>query len=92
MSVDEAKKRMAIYMEIDDERGNQESLGYDPDHDDEHNPRDWASFMLIYLGKAMSNESGWGRTLKFIRRRFIQVAALCVAAIESFDRQLAGKK
>lgn len=76
-----------IFSEIADERTYQDAKWGGSEHDDAHVMRDWASFIMIYLGRAMSKESNWGRNEELIRGMFIKIAALCVAAIQSIDRR-----
>ncbi len=81
-------ERMALYMEIEDERLHQDKKWGGPTHDDTKGVRDWISYIVVYLGKAVSRESRWGQDLSFSRIALVKVAALCVAALESFDRKI----
>lgn len=78
------------------ERLRQDDKWGGPEHDDGHVPRDWAAFIIDALGQAMNADTvglipptGDQRFDKAheYRRRMIQVAALAVAAVESFDRK-----
>ena len=86
---DSARKRSGIYAEIERERKHQDEEWGGPGHDDTHRVRDWVTFVVAYLGKAINRNSGWGRDLSFSRIAIIKVAALCVAAVEAFDRRIA---
>lgn len=81
-------ERMAIFMEIERERLFQDEKWGGPDHDDAHSVRDWISFIVVYLGRAVGRQSRRGRKLSFSRIALVKVAALCVAALESFDRRI----
>jgi len=82
-------KRSAIYEEIENERRRQDEQWGGPEHDDNNNVRDWVTFIVAYLGKAVNRNSDWGRKLSISRVALIKVAALCVAAVEAFDRRVA---
>lgn len=81
--------RKSIYNQIDVERDYQDRQWGGTEHDDTHSPRDWASYIVVYLGRAMGKETSWGANLTAVRHFFIQVAALCVAAAEAIDREFA---
>jgi len=83
--------RKSIYNQIDVERDYQDREWGGPEHDDTKSPRDWVSYIVAYLGKAMGRGTSWATNLTAVRHRFIQVAALCVAAIESMDREFAAR-
>ncbi len=86
-----ASDRSSIYNQIDVERDYQDRQWGGEQHDDKKSPRDWASFIVTYLGKAMGKETSWATNLIAVRHRFIQIAALCVAAAESLDREFASR-
>ncbi len=81
-------ERMAIFMEIERERLYQDEKWGGPEHDDKHGIRDWLSFIVVYLGKGVDRDADWGRRMSISRYALIQVAALCVAAVEAFDRRI----
>ncbi len=83
-----ARKRSLIYAEIERERNRQDEKWGGPKHDDTKGVRDWVSYIVVYLGKAVDNDSKWGRDLSISRIGLVKVAALCVAALESFDREM----
>ena len=60
------------------ERARQDAQWGGPSHDDQHDPVDWSHFI--------EEQAYWGRE-QDPRRRFIKIAALAVAAIESIDRK-----
>ncbi len=84
-------ERMALYMEIERERVYQDQKWGGPEHDDAHGVRDWVSFIVAYLGKAVGRKARWGEKLSFSRIALVKVAALCVAALEAFDRKIASQ-
>lgn len=71
-------KRSGIWLQIMHEREKQDAEWGGPDHDDEHTPLDWTSYIEKHAGKALSQH---------FRQQMIRVAALAVAAIESYDRK-----
>ena len=81
---------MSVFEEIQVERDHQDDVWGGDEHDDKHSARDWVSYMIVYLGRSMGSETGWGRNRSAVRRCFIKVAALCVAACEAIDRAIAG--
>ena len=80
--------RESIFEEIQKERAYQDTKWGGPPHDDEHTVRDWVFFIVGYLGKiVISPETNWGRNEINVRRYFVKVAALAVAALEALDRR-----
>lgn len=81
-----------ILEEIREEREHQDKKWGGPNHDDHHGPYSWASFIITYLGQAVSdtvNEVGDSeRALRSFRYNMVKVAALAVAAVEVVDRKL----
>lgn len=72
---------MSVYDEIRAEREHQDAKWGGPMHDDDHDEFDWLSYLDEHLGKARNaHETGT------YRRQLVRVAALAVAAVESFDR------
>lgn len=80
--------RMDIYEEIETERYRQNKIWGGPEHDDSHDVRDWIAYIVNYLGQAVHRDADWGRDLDTVRRCLIQVASLCVAAVESINREM----
>lgn len=68
----------AVYMNIRAERARQDEQWGGPEHDDEHTPWDWA--------RLIECQTDWGRE-KDPWCRFVKIAALAVAAIESIERK-----
>lgn len=72
--------------EVSQMRMHQRLVGYDDEHDDEHTPAEWVAEFAYQLGKLGGNfrdkadGPGW-------RRMLLVLAALFVAAIESYDRR-----
>jgi hypothetical protein len=80
-----------ILQEIKEEREHQDKKWGGPDHDDLHSPYEWASFIITYLGQAVTytvNEVDPKRAMRSFRYNMIKVASLAVAAIEVADRKL----
>lgn len=75
-----------ILSEVAEERQRQDEKWGGAAHDDFHRPMDWHAIISDY--------NGWARrmlcmnSLEKARKRFIQIAALAVAAVESIDRRL----
>lgn len=75
-------ERMRIFGEIHTERQAQDARWGGAEHDDTHTPFEWTGF----IGK--QSLSIVGPPCKANRARFVKIAALAVAAIESMDRDL----
>lgn len=73
----------SIFQEIREERQAQDAKWGGPDHDDQHVPNDWIAFIGRHAGMA-----SYGVTDSTFRKQMKRVAALAVAAIEAYDRQL----
>lgn len=65
-----------LIMEIETERDDQDEQWGGPDHDDDHDENDWVKYIRKQIDKKDER----------FRERMIKVAALAVAAIESYDR------
>jgi hypothetical protein len=68
----------AVFDDIRAERARQDEKWGGPEHDDEHGPRSWRRFIRSHLAKSERRGE--------YRQRILEVAALAVAAIESYDR------
>lgn len=62
------------------ERGRQDEQWGGPQHDDTHNEDDWAGFIEYQVRKVNMSDGPE-------RERFVKIAALAVAAIQSLDRK-----
>ncbi len=86
---DREEKMIAdVFAEIAAERGRQDAKWGGPDHDDEHTTGNWTiwiDLIVEYAGKAYSPDNS-DEAYANARRRFIEVAALAVAAVESIER------
>ncbi len=77
--------REDILLQVDAERDRQEAKGFADYKDDRKEPWNWHEDIESY--------NGWARLMWAMgstdkaRNRFIQIAALAVAAIESLDRK-----
>ena len=87
---------MDILKEVQEERDHQDKKWGGPNHDDDHGPYAWVSFIINYLGKSVSEFITDDSTLPYrvesrlrnFRYNMIKIAALAVAAAESADRKL----
>lgn len=72
-----------ILGEVFIERERQDRIHGGPQHDDLHTPDEW-----IEMTRSLLNESTlWvGKDMRAYRAKMLQIAAICVAAIESHDR------
>lgn len=77
--------RAKIFKEIENERIMQDSAHGGHTNDDQHTPNDWCAILVRHLGLAC-NDEGIHEAERY-RRQMIRVAAVAVAAIESFDRK-----
>lgn len=79
-----------VILEVGAERRRQqEAEGWSLEHDDQHSVNGWVTLLTRYLGYAAHEAEqmdGDG-----YRKRLIQVAAITVAAIESYDRATEGQ-
>jgi hypothetical protein len=83
--------RDAIYQEIETERRSQDRQWGGPWHDDTHSPLDWWLFINRQWERGgddtrVSHAVGLAGWHANVRGRFVKIAALAVAAIESIDR------
>lgn len=76
----------SVFAEIQAELDRQRVEWGGPEHDDVHDARDWVQILMVQVGK-MAGSLLEGRQSP--RRRLIQIAAVCVSAVESFDRRRA---
>jgi hypothetical protein len=78
------------------ERLLQTRLGYDAAHDDAHTCRELANFVRAKAAKVMDLGDDWGHAgsdsheahQRWLRQRFVEMAAVALAAIEKIDRGL----
>jgi hypothetical protein len=68
------------------ERARQEEKFGGPEHDDVHSMEEWVNLIVEWLGKAAGALRGDGE-LDTFKDRLVQVAALALAGIESYDRR-----
>lgn len=77
-----------VYEDVRVERWAQDRKWGGPCHDDEHDPGDWQSYIKQHLQEADINpRSCKANNPTLYRRQMVRVAALAVAAIQSFDRR-----
>jgi hypothetical protein len=75
-----------FFAEIASERDHQDAMWGGPVHDDEHYPDDWAAIIRSHVDDAVYSPCSY-------RIELVRIAAVAVAAIQSFDRiQSAGSK
>ena len=77
--------RTSVIAEIVAERDRQDAKWGGPDHDDCHGWSRWIDFIDEHNGKAYSEDDSEEAYVN-ARRRYIEVAALALAAVESMDR------
>jgi len=70
-----------IFEEIKNEREYQDEK-WGTEFDDKNTLNDWVSYIVTYAGRATE----YDRTAEEQRKYMIKVAALAVAALETFDR------
>jgi hypothetical protein len=68
-----------VYQEIQQERERQDGLWGGPEHDDQHTGHDWLGFIESQLERIVDPPS--------YRERLVKIAALAVAAVESYYRK-----
>jgi hypothetical protein len=91
--------RESILAEVSAERTRQDTLFGGAAHDDTHSATDWIAIIVRHLGLATDDGSPAGICLindgcagadpVRYRRQLIRVAAIAVAALETFDRKTA---
>lgn len=74
-----------LFSEVVTERAVQDAQFGGASHDDQLTPPEWLSIMMRHLGLAAGNALGPRRRRP--RRQLVRVAALAVAALESWDRK-----
>ena len=70
---------MSVYDEIKAERDRQDKQWGGSDHDDHHSRQDWRNY-IVEFAKDLRGRGNF-------RHQMVCIAALAVAAIESYDRQ-----
>lgn len=73
-----------VFYEVECERQRQDTIWGGPIHDDTHTQSDWVKFIETRLFVLQIDKD---ITYKYARKMYIEIAALCVAAIESLDRE-----
>lgn len=73
-----------VLNDVREERMEQIRRGFTPDHDTAHDPWDFGNLISGYTRLAIAAADQGDRAAT--RERFVQVAALAVAAIETLDR------
>ena len=74
-----------VYDEVLAERCAQDAEHGGPETDDRHSLNDWIAIAARHLGLATNDKAV--ETPSRFRRQMIRLAALAVAAVESFDRK-----
>lgn len=83
-----------VLTEIDDERKRQDEQWGGPAQDDQREPMDFFGFVgdqCEKVGRALLARGKAYQASPDFRQRFVKVAALCVAALESIDRRAEAK-
>jgi hypothetical protein len=70
--------QLFIFTEVAQERERQDRQWGGPEHDDEHSVLDWAQFIAKQFCLVREDANA--------RQRFVKIAALAIAAVESIDR------
>lgn len=79
--------KQKIFLEILEERNRQDAKWGGTAHDDQHDADDWFDYVRYQMSQV---EEEWdGEDDNVVRRAYVKIAALAVAAVESFDRRLA---
>jgi hypothetical protein len=73
-----------ILQEIRVERERQDLKWGGPAHDDQHGMADWIDYIEQRLEVIVRHQ--WSDPLR-ARKKFLQIAAIAIAAVESFDRK-----
>ena len=79
-----------VLSEVARERERQDAKWGGPDHDNQLSPNDWHDVIADY--------NAWARRMACLgspekaNRRYIQIAALAVAAVQAIDRQMEATK
>lgn len=55
------------------------------EHDQKHSLVEWTAILTTYLGKAVMETPLYGRNPKSFRKRIVQLAAICLAILESTE-------
>lgn len=55
------------------------------EHDKGHIPSEWIAILSVYIGKAAMETPLYGRTAAGFRKRVVQIAAICLAILESME-------
>lgn len=77
-----AKARKKIFKEICLVRDHQVECGFDEVFDSQHTVNDWVVFIVEYAAKVVNVSS----LTNIQRKRFLDVAAIAIAAVESIDK------
>lgn len=80
----------SVLSEIVAERGRQDEQWGGPSHDDQHSQMDWMDYISQQVEKYAKNVITRGdayMSTPDAHQRFVKIAALAVAALESFDRK-----
>ena len=80
-----------VLEQVSEERARQDAKWGGTAHDDGHDAQDWSQF-IGYQNQAIPYEANLAVDREeydaIVRRRFIKIAALAVAAVQSIDRKL----
>ena len=79
-------KRQIILTEIEEERLRQISKGTDGSYDKNNSKNDWIAYINAYTGRAADRVFKNAEQNEGFRENIVKVAALAVAALESYDK------
>lgn len=88
--MNDMQSRAQIYGAIQAERDRQDEQWGGPAHDDKHNAGDWMDYITHQVEKFAMGLMSHGKNYYATpdaRQRFIKIAALCFAALESAGRK-----
>ncbi len=77
-------KFISLCYEIEQERYRQDKQWGGSNHDDKHGENDWLVILMRHLGLAANDEAE--EVPERFRRQLVRVAAIALAALESYDR------
>lgn len=90
----EPRTRELVLLNVAGERRKQDGQWGGPEHDDEHRVSEWVAYILYQASRLLeiptpgpvADLPELRQTMALHRERFVKIAALAVAAVESIDR------
>jgi hypothetical protein len=89
-TLEEDRRELSVFRKVLDgiiEERDYQRKRWEPDHDKSHTPEEWLLILSVYMGKsAMATKMYRGKTdIENLKKRLTQMAAICMAAIESLE-------